>query len=349
MRENLEESAEAGTPVGGVSYAEGPDGLRLPLIDIGHPAFRVALDDAALERMGEAFVEEQVRARGSWPRRLFDRFVLPRFLRRSLIGRGLLAAQGATLDGLTTYLLKLGPDHLDATWANELDRRIAASFPGLSLRLRLQDVAELLGAALATGLARAPDRPLWLVSLAGGAGMESLNALARLQRIAPASIAARGVRVLILDPDLRMTDFGRTALAAWSAPGGPLHGVRVELERAAYDWRDPESLDRILATIPGSALVAIASEGGLFDYADDAAVATHLRSIRARCPPETAVCGTLNSPGRAGALLNHGSRAAVRPRCLEEIRGLAATAGWVVVEARERPLNTAFRLERAGG
>lgn len=348
MLENPEDPAEAGRAPGGVWYAEAPDGLRLAIIDIDHPAFRVALDDAELKRMGEAFIEEQARAQGSWPRRLFDRFVLPRFLRRSRIGRGLLDARGATLDGLTTYLLKLGPDRLEGAWVKDLDRRIAASFPGLSLRLRLQDVAELLATVLATRLGTAPDRPLWLVSLAGGAAMESLNALARLQRVAPALVAARATRVLVLDPDTRMTGFGRAALAEWRAPGGPLHGVRVELGRVAYDWHDPESLTGVLATIPGSALVAIVSEGGLFDYADDASVATHLRTIRARCPPETVVCGTVNLQGRAGTFLNRGSRVAVHPRSLEAIRDLAASAGWSVAEVRERPLNVAFRLERAG-
>jgi hypothetical protein len=347
MQKSLEGSPHAGIAAGGISDAEGPDGLRLPLIDIDHPAFRIPLDDAALERMGQAFVEEQARAQGSWPRRLFNRFVLPRLLRRSRIGRGLLAARGATLDGLSTYLMKLGPAHLDATWANALDRRIAASYPGLSLRLRLQDVAELLAAGLATRLERGPDRPLWLVSLAGGAAMESLNALARLRRATPASIASRTIRLVVPDPDTRMTAFGRAALAAWRAPGGPLHGVDADLGREPYDWRDPESLDLVLATIPGSALVAIASEGGLFDYADDEGVARQLRSIRAGCPEETVVCGTVNLPNRAGALLSQASRTAVHPRTVKALGDLAASEGWKMVEVRERTLNAVFRLERA--
>jgi hypothetical protein len=331
-----------------ISYAEGPEGLRLALIDIGHPEFRVGLADEVLERMGGAFIEEQTRAQGSWARRFFNQVVLPRILRRSRIGRGLLGARDATLDGLTTYLMKLGPNHLDASWANELDRRIAASFPGLSLRLRMQDVTELLEAALAPQLMGATDRPLRLLSLAGGAAMESLNALVRMRRVAPASVENRQVRVLVLEPDGPMTDFGRAALARWRGPGGPLHGVSVDFETAAYDWRDPDGLDQVLAEIPGSALVAISSEGGLFDYADDVSVATQLRAIRMRCQPDTVICGTLSSPGRAGMLLNRSSRVAVRPRSLETLRDLAASSGWSLVEARERPLNAAFRLEAAG-
>jgi hypothetical protein len=66
----------------------------------------------------------------------------------------------------------------------------------------------------------------------------------------------------------------------------------------------------------GTGLVAVTSEGGLFDYAEDAGGARHLRSIQARCPEETVVCGTVNSSGRA-------------------------------LEVRERTLNAAFGLERA--
>lgn len=56
-----------------VVHADGPDGLRLPLIDLDHPDFRVELDQQALDRLGEAFVAEQTRAQGSLVRRLFDR------------------------------------------------------------------------------------------------------------------------------------------------------------------------------------------------------------------------------------------------------------------------------------
>lgn len=330
-----------------LSHAEGPDGLRLALIDLDHPDFRVALDQQALERLGDAFVAEQARAQGSLVGRLFNRFLLPRLLRRSRVGRGLVRARGEILDGLTTYLMKLGPEHLDAPWANELDRRIGASFAGLSLRLRMQDVADLLEAALAPLLREHPERPLWLVSLAGGPAMDCLNALMRLQRGDPSSLQERDVRVLVLDPDRSMTEFGRAALGVWRAPGSPLHGVRVDFQSAPYDWADASGLDRALAEVPGSALLAISSEGGLFDYADDASVAAQLRSMRARCRPDTTVCGTLNSPGRAGALLNRGSLAAVHPRSLEALRNLAASSGWTVVDARERPLNTAFSLKQA--
>lgn len=330
-----------------VTRADGPEGLRLPLLDLGHPDFRVGLEPSALERLAEVYVAEQARTDSSLVRRLFDRYVLPRILGRCRIGRGLLRARGAVLDGLTTYLLKLGPAHLEAPWADDLDRRIGASFPGLSLRLRTQDVAELLEGALAPRLRDHPGRPLWLVSLSGGPGMECLNALLRVRRADPSTLADRDVQVRLLEPDRPLAEFGAAALDAWRAPGGPLEGVRVELRHVPYAWADAAGFARALAEVPAAALVAVSSEGGLFDYADDAGVAAHLHTLRARGPDDTIVCGTLNSPGRAGALLNRGSRVVVRPRSLDALRALAGGAGWSVVDARERPLNTAFALRRA--
>jgi hypothetical protein len=84
-----------------------------------------------------------------WARRRFYGY----FLKRSVLGRALMGAAGTFLPGMPTYLMKLGPDHLGAGYAQELDRRIAGSPPALAMRLRLLDVVTLL----AEGIGSAPD------------------------------------------------------------------------------------------------------------------------------------------------------------------------------------------------
>ena len=69
------------------------------------------------------------------------------------------ARRGAILSGLTTYLLKLGPDNLGDAYAKPIDRRIAASVPTMAVRLRLQDMATLLADALAPHAGGAPEAP----------------------------------------------------------------------------------------------------------------------------------------------------------------------------------------------
>ena len=48
------------------------------------------------------------------------------------------------MSGMHTYLLKLGPEMLGSSYTKPVDRRIAAALPALGVRLRLQDVAQLM-------------------------------------------------------------------------------------------------------------------------------------------------------------------------------------------------------------
>jgi hypothetical protein len=176
--------------------------------------------------------------------------------------------------------------------------------------------------------------------------MDSLNALLRLRRADPVLLQRREVRVLVLDPDGEGPDFGRAALERWLFPGGPLQGLSIEFEHTPYDWNDISGMDHVLTGVPPGALLAVSSEGGLFDYGDDERVFAHLRLLGARGPAHTMVSGTLSSPDRAGHLLNQGSLA-IHPRSVKALELLASRSGWRVVEARQRPLNTIFSLERA--
>ena len=123
----------------GVCYAMTNDGVELPIVDVTHPAFAVKISDAELAEAIDRFVRESKR-REKLPV-FIQRFVLRILLRRSALTRGLQRVDGRFLRGLDTYLFKLGRENLGAGWANSMDRRIAASLPGLSMRLRLQDMA----------------------------------------------------------------------------------------------------------------------------------------------------------------------------------------------------------------
>src|SRR5262249_30694194 len=149
---------------GGVSmadsifYATTTEGARLPIVDVTHPAFAVAVTDDELAALSDGYVQG-LRQRSAVPVHVMEA------LQRSQLGRGLFAASGTYLSGIATYLLKLGPDNLP-DGAEEIDRRLAASFPALMTRLRLQDITQLLVDGLTPTLRHARDRPLVLVNLA---------------------------------------------------------------------------------------------------------------------------------------------------------------------------------------
>ena len=56
------------------------------------------------------------------------------------------------LGGVETYLFKLGPENLGSMFAHSFDRKVAASIPAVSMRLRLQDMARLMADALLPAL-----------------------------------------------------------------------------------------------------------------------------------------------------------------------------------------------------
>src|ERR1041385_7429378 len=125
----------------GLSYVFHENGLELPVLDLAHPAFSMDADPAKLEALARKAAQDQANMERLPP--FFRRLVMRLFLSRSVIGRGLLSARAGHRDGLSPYLLRLGADNL-GPWAGRMDKRLAASHAGLSLRLRSRGMVALL-------------------------------------------------------------------------------------------------------------------------------------------------------------------------------------------------------------
>src|SRR6185436_20187113 len=118
------------------------------------PAFAIEASTEEIAERTRWFVEE-MQVRQTMPEA--RRAAIANALRGSRFGTALTQASGSFLDSITTYLIKLGPDNLESL-VGELDRRIAASFPVWTVRLRVQDVARLLAGGLTPTLERDPTR-----------------------------------------------------------------------------------------------------------------------------------------------------------------------------------------------
>jgi hypothetical protein len=320
----------------GVCYAVTDDGLELPVVDITHPSFKLELSEQQQRELVEHFLEEQKRfaRQPLWLRKLLLRFLL----RGSIIARGLRQAEGSFLDGMTTYLFKLGARNL-GTYAVPADKRIASSLPGLSVRLRLADMARLLADALAPRLATSPTQPVCLLNIAGGPALDSLNALILLRREQPELLQGRRSVVRVLDGDARGPAFGARALQALCASGGPLAGLDAELARHAYDWRDPSGLTPVLEAIRREGALCIASsEGGLFEYGSDEEILANLRAL-AQLGPGFSMVGSVTCDNEVMRNLKLTSTAATRPRGLHVFGALVERAGYGVSRSIARPLS----------
>lgn len=108
-----------------IVYATTADGVRLPVIDVTHPAFAIPDDPASLAARNDAFA--------AWDRRnrrmpaFISRLLFRLAARRSALIQKILASDADYLDSITTYMMKLGANNLPAGFDSPMDRRIAAA------------------------------------------------------------------------------------------------------------------------------------------------------------------------------------------------------------------------------
>lgn len=318
-------------------YADAGNGSILPVVDVTHPDFMIEVDQVDLEAMCRQFVDDSAARHEVLPS-------VREALQRSTLGRGLMTASDAFLNGMTTYLLKLGPANL-GDWATPVDRKIAASFPALATRLRLQDMARLLADGTLNALARIPRRPLRFINIGGGTAADSWNALLRLNAEQPALLRGQSITITVLDIDRDGAAFGASAVKALRAADGPLEAVDVSLDHTEYDWCDPGRLAEALIDLaPSGSACAVSSEGGLFEYGSDAAIHANLESLRALTADDVFVVGSVTRDCDATRAAQRGSGAATRPRTLAQFNSLCDRAGWQIQRVIERPFSYDVRL-----
>jgi hypothetical protein len=325
--------------------ATGPGEPSLPIIDVSNPAFAVHVSDDELARLYADYQREaEQRAKlPGWVQRLFWRV----FLRKSVLAQSLRSAEGGFLDGMSTYRLKLGPNNLDPSWADPMDRKIAASLPCLSMRLRLQDMAELLADNLEPRLAAHPGRPLHLVNIAGGPSMDSLNTLLLLRKRDPAHLEDRPAGINLYDQDNAGPAFAKRALASLKEPGAPLADLNITLTHTPYQWADTRRLHEGLLHLPPDAIIAASSEGGLFDYGSDEEIVANLEVLRDCLPTDTTIAGSLTRVDESSQHRKLRMRFKTRPRELPGFGALVGKTGWLVERSRTRPFHYSVLLKRS--
>jgi hypothetical protein len=322
-----------------VLYVSTADGATLPIVDVAHPAFEVRSTDQELAALADQYVHESAHRQQQMAPELAEA------LKRSRLGRGLMGASGGFLRGIDTYLLKIGPANLGSD-AQPLDRAIAASFPALTTRLRLQDVAHLVAGGLRDALAATPGRPIALINIGGGVGADSWNALLLLREMDPGLVEHREAIIAVLDVDRTGPAFGARAVDVLQQAGAPLHSITVRFLHQAYDWSDAGRLAAIVKTLPANAVCAVSSEGALFEYGSDQAIVDNLRELRLAIPAPLIAVGSVTRDSPATRASQASTRFPTIPRSIEAFGDLASAAGWRIESAIARPFTYNVRLVR---
>lgn len=316
------------SPVHPVLLARTRAGYDLPIIDVTHPRFSVADDAAARAARKKAFLDDD-RRRG-WIPAFILRFLLRRFARKSRLAAAMFDHGNTYLDGIITYVMKLGADNLLPPFDSPADRRFAASSHITLLRLRTQQVATLIAEAIVEDRAFAGDAPLHLVNIAGGPALDSINGLILLNRTRP-DLLRRPIVIHVLDRNEDGAFFGANALALLKERGNPLDGVDAAFAHHDYDWNEPQDLSRLLDEIAAAGgVVAASSEGGLFEYGSDAAIIANLRVLH-----ESArfVAGSVTSGDAIRKRMIAMSGFQVIPRGLDGFQPLADKARFAIVKS----------------
>src|SRR5208282_4155686 len=300
-----------------VVYAKSEAGADLPVIDVTNPAFAVSATDAELAAMAEQYVIEASRQQ-EIPEALREA------LRNSLLGRGLMAGTGTFLDGMSTYLLKLGPDNL-CEGATPIDQRIAASFPAFTTRLRLQDVAKLLADGLASSVASDPRRPLCFVNIGGGPASDSWNALILLRAGFSCEdrseqeelLADREIAIAVADVDRGGPAFGARAVEALREAAAPLSGLNIVFRHFSYEWSNVGRLRQALEELRARhGVCGISSEGGLFEYGSDEEIVSNLRELNSGTAFDAIIVGSVTRDGAPVRASLASNRFLTRPRTI---------------------------------
>ena len=325
----------------GVCYAITDDGLELPVIDVTHPAFELTLSDKELQSLLQQFLQD---VKGPEKAPAFLRQLLFIFMRkRSILMRGLMGASGTFMSGMNTYMMKLGSDNLNTSYFSSIDRRLAASPAGAYMRLRLQDIAQLLAGALISPLDARPKAPIHLLNIGGGPAIDSLNALILVRKEHPDLLAGRQIFIYSCDLNTAGPNFGARALDSLVDEGSPLHGLQVSFNHVDYNWSDPAALRNLARSFEdGQGVMAASSEGALFEYGTDEDIAGNLQALHDVTPADTIVAGSLTRADDLGVRANGaglGSRAAIQFRSLEAFKALIMRSGWKITKSIDRPLS----------
>lgn len=330
----------------GVSYARTQRGIELPVIDVTHPSFAVDASGAAIEALRARVSAETL----SWSRRprWLQRLLMALVVQRSVLMRGLRSSEGTFLSGMNTYLIKLPPAHLASSFATPTDRRIAAKPQFLDVRLRLQIMAELLAEKICQDLNQAPvGVPIFLLNIAGGPAMDSLNALLLAQRKAPGSLSAHPIQIEVLDAHDEGPHFGRNALEALTSTTGPLAGLAIRFVHQPYDWNKPESLRDVFKDLPADAISLGSSEGGLFHYAPDDVIRANLEALRDCTGSRFSFSGSLTPDTPVNRASLSFSGAAMRFFRAEVFEALVRDTGWRIDRQVEVLRTLCVRLVKA--
>jgi hypothetical protein len=278
--------------VPGLSYAFTGNGVELPVLDITHPLFYNSIDEVKLKEMlkhAEINAEKTAEKFNRMPA-----FIMKFLAKRSFTVAELLQSKGdnAYLSGVSTLMLKLGPNLIGKGRKRFLDRLAAKGIGGIVLRMRLRDLSKCQAKALVPILRKSPDKNLCMINIAGGAASDTINTLFLILQEDPLLLKNRKIEIYVLDIDSFGPAFAAECFSVLKLPAGQFNNLNISFRHIQYDWNNTSILNKLLSERK-EWLIACSSEGGLFEYCSEEVIDKNLDTIYNNSNSEIIITGSL--------------------------------------------------------
>jgi hypothetical protein len=275
----------------GLAYAFAENGIELPVLDITHSQFLSSIDEEQLSEVSKTSFQKML-ALGEMSDD--QKKAYHEHLSKSYIfGRVFMSDPNANfLNGMSTYVYKLGPSLIGGEKERELDRSLSMGIGGVSVRMRIRDLCKLQVDVLTPRLKSSPGKDLCFINIAGGAASDSINTLILILKENPGLLKNRKIEITVLDIDTISPHFARQCIEALKQQKHYFYGLDVTFDHINYNWNDPDELIQLLSNRK-QCIVLCTSEGGLFEYGTDGDIIQNLNAIYDHTPDDTLIAGTI--------------------------------------------------------
>jgi hypothetical protein len=265
--------------------------IELPVLDITHPQFLSSIDEDHLEEVSKASIQKMLALgemsdaqKKTYYERLSKSYIFGRIFMRD--------PDANFLNGMSTYVYKLGQNLIGGGQDRELDRSLSMGIGGVAVRMRIRDLCRLQADAVIPQLESSPQKNLCFINIAGGAASDSINTLILIVKENSSLLNNRKIEINVLDIDTIGPHFAPCCIEALKTQAHHFHGLDIAFHHIPHDWKDTDGLIPLLSD-KKDYIVMCASEGGLFEYGMDEDIIRNLNVLYDHSPDSMRIAGTI--------------------------------------------------------
>lgn len=333
----------------GLFYVFTMNGIELPVLDITHPDFISSIDENKLKKM-LPYVEKNAEKNATKFNKM-PTFIKNYFAKHSFAMAELLQNESSYASGISTLMMKLGPNLIGKGKKRFWDRQLTKGFGSLVIRIRVKDISKCQADALIPLLQKSQEKNLCFINIAGGAASDNINALFLLQQKNPELLKNRKIEINVLDIDTYGPTFAERCITALKVPSGRFYDLNISFRHITYDWNNTEKLENLL-TERKEWVQICSSEGGLFEYCSDEVINRNLNILYNNSATDIIIAGSLLhdiNAVDAGIIAALKISTAIKPRFLgiDGLRNIIEKNKWKVKTVTEgNPRYLIFSLQK---